>query len=135
MTFATGALAIHGAASALAKFANQLTSIVDGTIVQVAAADCAALGGAVVPNGSKNVYVFAHDVSGNLFTYNGTPATTLAGIVWPTVPDGQVVFGFAVVANGTGSNFTPGTTALDTASLTVTYVNTPFPFVPGMQSV
>src|SRR5262249_50595291 len=107
----------------------------DGTIVQVAAADCAALNGAVVPNGSKNVYVFGHDVSGNLTTYAGTPATTLAGVVWPTIPDGVVVFGFLVVSNGTGSNFTPGTTALDTASLTTTYVSIVGDFIPGQQTI
>jgi hypothetical protein len=59
--------------------------------------------------------------------------TTLAGILFPTVADGQVVIGFVIVDDGTGSNFVPGTTALDTGSLTVTYINTPYPFIPGLE--
>jgi hypothetical protein len=35
----------------------------------------------------------------------------------------DVVVGWVVINNGTGSTFTIGTTALDTASLTVTYIN------------
>jgi hypothetical protein len=35
----------------------------------------------------------------------------------------QTAIGFVLVSNGTGSAFVPGTTALDTSSLTVTYIN------------
>jgi hypothetical protein len=135
LVFNSAGLAIKAASNALAKSANAINAIIDGVIISKAAADMAALSGAVVPTGSKNVYVFCVDVSGNLTALAGTAATTLAGIVWPTVLDGTAVIGFIIVDNATGSNFTPGTTALDTASLTVTYVNTPYPFIPGLQAI
>jgi hypothetical protein len=135
MVFNSAALAIFGAASPNAKSVNAIDFIVDGVIANKAAATMPALGGATVPTGNLNVYVFTVDASGNLATLNGTFAATRAGIVWPTVPDGTVVLGFAIINNAAGSNFVPGTTPLDTASLTVTYVNTPFPFVPGLQNV
>lgn len=135
MVFNSAGLAIKAGTSALAKSVNTITVIIDDVIVQKAAADMAALGGSVVADGSKNVYVFCVDAAGTLTTLNGTPAATLAAITWPTVPDGVAVVGFLIVANGTGSNFTPGTTALDTASLTTTYVNTPFAFFPGLSTL
>jgi hypothetical protein len=135
IVFNSAGLAIKTGGSALAKSVNTITFVVDGVIAQKAAADMAALSGSVVPNGSKNVYVFTVNVSGTLATRAGTAATTLAGILWPTIPDGEVVIGFIIVENGTGSNFTPGTTALDTGSLTVTYVNTPYPFIPGIETL
>lgn len=49
----------------------------------------------------------------------------LANFGASTVPNqsNQVVVGQVIVANGTASAFVPGTTALDTALLTVTYLN------------
>lgn len=135
LVFNSGGLAIKTSSSALAKTANAINAIIDGVLISKAAADMAALSGSVVANGSKNVYVFTVDVSGNLATLAGTAATTLAGILFPTIPEGQAVIGFIIVDNGTGSNFTPGTTALDTGSLTVTYVNTPYPFIPGIETL
>ncbi|MGE0126681.1 MAG: hypothetical protein AB7U82_01155 [Blastocatellales bacterium] len=135
LVFNTGALAIKQGGSALAKTANAIHFIIDGVLATKAAADMAALSGSAVPDGSKNVYVFTVNVSGTLKTYVGTASTTLAGIAFPTVADGEAVIGFIVVENGTGSNFTPGTTALDTGSLTVTYVNTPYPFIPGIETL
>lgn len=41
--------------------------------------------------------------------------------VLPATPTGEIAVGWVKVANATGSNFTFGTTNLDTASLTVTY--------------
>jgi hypothetical protein len=45
--------------------------------------------------------------------YLGTAGTTLAGVVFPTTPDGEVPFG-VVLINPTGTgDFVGGTTALD----------------------
>lgn len=43
--------------------------------------------------------------------------------VVPDTPTGYIAVGLVKVVNTTGSNFTFGTTALDTGSLTVTYTN------------
>lgn len=134
LVFNTAGLAIKAGSSALAKSVNTITYVIDGVIAQKAAADMAALSGTTVADGSKNVYVFTVDVSGTLKTYAGTQATTLAGIVWPTVADGEAVIGFLIVATS-GATFIPGTTALDAGTVTATYVNTPFSFIPGMETL
>jgi hypothetical protein len=104
--------------------------------VSKAAADCAALVGTVT-NAKFNVFVFTVNASGTLVTYMGTEAATRAGVVWPTITDGEAVVGFIEVnPTGTG-NFVGGTTALDDATVVpnVVYVNTPFPFIPGMETL
>lgn len=128
-------LAIHGSASALAKIANTITCFVNGILLQKTTADLPALAGASVPNGSFNIYVFTIASDGTLGTLNGTPGATLAAVVVPTIPANVAVIGCAVISNGTGSAFTPGTTALDTASLTVTYINTIGDFSPNMANL
>jgi hypothetical protein len=136
MLFTSGGLAIHGTASALAKFANTLKFIVDGVYASKATADCAALSGTVT-NATFNVYVFSVLVDGTLKTRMGTGAATRAGVVFPTIPDGEVVIGFVEInPTGTG-DFVGGTTALDDATVVpnAVYVNTPFPFIPGLQAM
>lgn len=128
-------LAIKTGGSALAKSANTITCFINGTLVSKAASDMAAFSGSNVATGSKNIYVFCIDASGTLTTLAGTAATTLAGVLMPTIVANTAVIGFAIVDNATGSNFVPGTTALDTASLTVTYVNTVGDFTPGVISL
>src|SRR5229473_6931217 len=111
MLFNSGALAIHGSASALAKFVNTLKYMVDGVYCSKAAADCAALAGTVT-NAKFNVFVFSIDASGNLTTTAGTQATTRAGVVFPTLTDGQIAIGFVEInPTGTG-DFVGGTTVL-----------------------
>lgn len=124
----TGGLAIKAGSSALAKTVNTVLASHAGVYSTKAAADMAALSGAVVPTGSTNIYAFVLDSAGTLTTVAGTAATTLAGVVAPVISDDKAIIGFITVANATGSDFTPGTTALDVGSLTVTYYNTPFPF-------
>lgn len=132
----SGALAIHGSASALAKFANTIYFMVDGVLCTKANADCAALAGTVT-NATFNVFVFSVNASGTLTTTMGTGASTLAGVVFPTLADGQIMIGFVIInPTGTG-NFVGGTTALDDGTVVpnAVYVNTPFGFIPGMQAM
>lgn len=127
----SGGLAIKAGSSALAKTVNTITCVIDGVLVQKAAADCAVLSGATVADGSKNVYVFCVDAAGTFTTLPGTQATTIAGIVWPTIPSNVAVVGYLIVATA-AATFVPGTTALDAGTVTATYVNTPFPFDPTL---
>jgi hypothetical protein len=126
----SAALAIKTASSALAKSANIVTAIVNGVLVQKAASDMPALTGLNIANGSFGAVVFAVDVGGNLTAYF-TNTGALANLVMPPIPTNVAVIGQLVIQNGTGSAFTGGTTALDTASLTVTYINQVGPFYPN----
>jgi len=88
----SGALAIHGASSPLAKTANTIYFMVDGQVYSKAASDMAALSGTVA-NATFNVFVFSVNSAGTLTTQMGTGATTLGGVVFPTVADGNITIG------------------------------------------
>jgi hypothetical protein len=127
----TGALAIHGSSSALAKFANTIYFMIDGQVYSKTTADCAALAGTVT-NAKFNVFVFGVDATGTLTTTMGTEAATLGAVVFPALADGVVAIGFVVInPTGTG-NFVGGTTALDDATVVANaaYVNTVGEFFP-----
>jgi hypothetical protein len=131
MVFNSAGLAIKTGGSALAKSVNTIKAIIDGVLVSKAAADMAALSGTVT-NAKFNVFVFTVDASGTLKSYMGTEGSTRAGV---TVLDGEAIIGFIEVnPTGTG-NFVGGTTALDDGTVVpnVVYVNTPFPFIPGIE--
>jgi hypothetical protein len=120
----SGALAIHGSASALAKTAATAYYMIDGQLYSKAAADMPALVGTVT-NAKFNVFVFTANAAGTLKSYTGTQAATLGGVVFPTVADGEASLGFIIVnPTGTG-DFVGGTTALDDATVVpgVVYVN------------
>ncbi|MEA3430202.1 MAG: hypothetical protein U9R08_02935 [Nanoarchaeota archaeon] len=125
----SGGLAIKTGSSALVKTANDVYYTYDGVLYELAACDMAALtSGGVLSDGYKNVVVFTVDVDGNKSAHFGTAATTIAGITWPTAPsaDDEAVIGWLLIENGSGSDFTFGTTALDTGSVTCNYFNATF---------
>ena len=127
----SGALAIHGSASALAKFASTIYFMIDGQVYSKTTADCAALVGTVA-NAAFNVFVFSVNAAGTLATQMGTAGATLGAVVFPAVADGNVAIGFVIVnPTGTG-NFVGGTTNLDDATVVpnAAYVNTVGDFFP-----
>jgi hypothetical protein len=130
-------LAIKAGASAVVKAGSAFKVYSEGTFVSKAAnTDMAALSGTVT-NAKFNVFVFTIDSSGNLKSYMGTEGSTRAAVLWPTVLDGETIIGFIEVnPTGTG-NFVGGTTALDDATVVpnIVYVNTPFPFIPGIETL
>ena len=90
----------------------------------------------VVTNAKFNVFVFTLNAAGTFHTYAGTQAATLAGVVFPTITDGEAVIGFLVVnPTGTG-DFVGGTTALDDATVVpnVVYVNSHDPLAASVVS-
>ena len=129
-------LAIKAGSSALAKSTNAFAAIVSGVVVTKAASDMPALTG-TIPTAYASAYVFYMDSAGTLSVVKGnnvagTTAVFATSDFFPmdtnglTVkPEGKVAVGMLYVVNATGSTFTGGTTALDTASLTVTYSNLP----------
>ena len=99
-------------------------------------ADCAALAGTVTA-AKFNVFVFTVNVSGTLHTYMGTEGAALVNVVFPAIPDGEVVIGFVIVnPTGTG-NFVGGTTVLDDATVApnAAYVDTIGTFLPELSTI
>lgn len=124
-------LAIKAGGSAIVKNGSAFVAVVSGNLVYVAAnTDTTALSGAVVTTAFKNIFLLTIDAAGTTAWLPGNQATTVGAIGIPVVPNSVAVVGSILVQNATGSDFTPGTTALDTGSLTVTYLNTVGPFYP-----
>lgn len=135
LTFNSGALAIKGASSALAKTAAAVVARVDGSLLSLAAADMPALTGlGTITENSFNVVMFTVDSAGAVTATGGTEATTLAGVTFPTVPADEACLGFLIV-NAVGATFVGGTTNLDAGSHVVTYVNTAGGFNPNAESL
>lgn len=114
------------------KTASAVYAMINGALVAKAATDNFWTLSGTVTNAKNNVYVLCMDASGNAAAFMGTEASTIAGIVWPVVPDGYVVFGFVFVnPSGTG-NFIGGTTALSDGTVVpnAVYIDTPFAFNP-----
>ena len=127
----SGALAIHGSSSALAKIGSTAYFMIDGQVYSKTTADCAALAGTVT-NAKFNVFVFSINAAGTFATQMGTEAATLGGVVFPSVADGYVALGFVIVnPTGTG-NFVGGSTNLDDATVVpnAVYINTVGDFFP-----
>lgn len=79
------------------------------------------LTGAVIPAGQKRTYLLLLDTAGTA-TVAASDTVLVAGTVTlPAWPAGKAVVGSVTVSNGSGGNFTPGTTALNAASITTTY--------------
>lgn len=123
-------LAIKTSSSALVKY-SAFSYLANGVFKTVAAADAPALSGSVLATAYTRVAILYITAWGTLaWDYSDDVANTadlnivklaaqkraLRGTEW-------LLVGYVVIKNATGSNFTPGTTALDTASLTVTYIN------------
>lgn len=130
----SAALAKTGAASATVNIGSACTGLFNGSLLSIATATLPALTGPVQTFGTStqvNVFVFSVDSSGNLYTTPGTPGATLSAVQFPDVFYGNfqkpnsayVTLGFLIV-NLTSSTFTPGTTAVDAANVTPTYINT-----------
>src|SRR5260370_29408808 len=126
----SGELAIRAGGSALAKTANAVKVINDGVYQNVAAANMAALVGTVT-NATFNVFVFSVTAAGTLKSYMGTGAATRAAVVFPTVPDGEVVLSFEEINPTATGNFLGATPSLHdpTGVPNTAYFHTPFTFI------
>lgn len=123
-------LAIKTGSSALAKY-SAFSYLANGVFKTVAAADAPALSGAVLATAYTRVAILYITAWGTLaWDYSDDVANTADLDLNKIVTQKRslrgtegVLVGYVIIKNATGSNFTPGTTALDTASLTVTYIN------------
>ncbi|GAB6037122.1 hypothetical protein JCM15519_16810 [Fundidesulfovibrio butyratiphilus] len=128
-TLASGGLAIKAAASAVVKTAAAISYSINGKLYSFAAGDVAltSVAASTVAAGNARVFFLFLDSAGDfsIVASDEVAVASLASVaVMPEYDcDTLVPFGAIKVSNGTASTFTPGTTALDTASLTVAYVN------------
>lgn len=121
-------LAIKAGSSPTVKSSTSFSAVAAG-VAQTKAAntDMAALVGTLATAKSA-LWAFYIDQDGTLTTSSKTTdaATNAAALkLKPAVPSSKVEIGYILVANASGSNFVGGTTALDAAGITVTYVNNP----------
>jgi len=90
--------------------------MVDGVLYTLDADENFALVGTVTAD-AFNVYVLTADDEGDTHGRMGTEGATLADVVLPDVPEGEVAVGLVIVnPTGTG-NFVGGTTELDDATV------------------
>jgi hypothetical protein len=131
-TLTSAGLVIKAVGGVLVKAGAAFYAMVQGKLVTKAInTDMAALAGTVA-NATFNVYAFFIDSAGNLTSAMGTAATTLAGVVFPPIPQGKACIGFVIInPTGTG-NFVGNTTALDDVTVVpnAVYVNTIGAFDP-----
>lgn len=135
MLLNTGGLAIGSSAKAKVLIANTIYAMIDGVLVKKTTAEIALSG--TVTNAKFNVFVLSMNASGTVTATMGTEGATIGAVVFPAVPDDQVVLGFVIVnPTGTG-NFVGGTTELGDATVVpnAVYVNTPYPFNPNALSL
>lgn len=122
----SGALNIKAGASPTVDTSNAVNGVIEGVFFTKAAGDMAALSGTVT-DGNTNVFVFTVKADGTLATHMGVEGATLGAVVGPDIPEDEAVIGY-ITAAASGADFVGGTTALDAGTVTVAYVNTPFPF-------
>lgn len=129
-------LAINAASAATFKTTGAYAYLVDGVYKAKAAlaAQAFSAGHAVQPIGQTIYYVVGLDSAGTVTTYQGAAASAnaMAAAVQlgqsaasvpgsiPDVPNGVTPVGLIKVVT-TSAAFTPGTTALDAAGITVTF--------------
>lgn len=73
--------------------------------------------------GYDRIYLLVLNSSGTIKVVQGQAVATGESCYCPGCPAGYAPFGAVKVANATGSNFTFGTTGLDTSGITDTYYN------------
>jgi hypothetical protein len=132
----TPTLAIHtGGASPLAMTTVASHLLVNGVLLTIALnVDMPALsGGNIVSPNTVNVYCYFVDSAGTVTAASGTPATTLAGVVFPPFPVNKTLLGFLIVTMAAAATFTAGTTNLDAANTTVVYCSPTGAFDPSVK--
>jgi len=124
-----------------AQNANAMDYMIDGIFYQLAATDGLIdlstaephpvnahldAAAAVNPDGDteqKALFLLSVDAAGTVHAHQSrvVPASDMIG--WPEMPLSHSVIGGLVVETDTSTTFTPGTTALNAAGITTTYVD------------
>lgn len=135
-------LAIKSGGGSPQHLTGAIQYLINGVLYTKAAVAAADLPATISWTGAASVYnaggwIVGVDSGGNLSYYAtnvtsaASAASALAGIRWPTVPQGIAVIGAIVVYTSTANTtFTAATTNLDATGLTTLYLNTVGPFYP-----
>jgi hypothetical protein len=134
----TAGMVIKAGSSAIPKTgAGVLNFSIGGKVYSVAAATDMALtsvAASTVADGKSRVFFLFLDASSTLSIMASAAVATASIATVAVMPDYDmstlVPFAAIKVSNASGSTFTPATTALDAANVTVTYVNLSAP-LPG----
>lgn len=129
-------LAIGSSSKPKVKIVNTTYAYVEGVVAKKTTAEIT-LPASTVTNAKFNVFVLSMDSGGTVTATAGTQASTLAGVTFPALPDGSAMIGFVIVnPTGTG-DFVAGTNDLDDATIApnAVYVNTPYPFLPALETL
>jgi hypothetical protein len=107
------------------KVANGACSYaINGIIYTLSAnANGTALAGGAQATGTYCKYLVSVNASGTVTITAGVSASTAAEAELPALPSANCPLGYVQIYNNSGSNFIPGTTALDASGITATYVN------------
>lgn len=130
-------LAIGSGSKKKVLIANTVYASIDGALVKKTTAEITLTTANNVANAKFNVIVLSMDASGTVTPTNGTEAATLGAVVFPEVPEDEVVLGFVIInPTGTGG-FVGGTTDLDdgTVAPNAVYINTIAPFNMNILSI
>ncbi len=129
---ASAAIVINGASAVFPKTgATAVYALVSNALVAIGAGTALPSPVGTVAQNTFNVFCYYIDVAGALTVLMGTPATTLAGVVFPDPPQGKTMIGgFSV--NPTTASFIGGTTALDAANTNVVYFSPVGAFDPSI---
>lgn len=119
-------LVIKAGGGTVPKASTAFAAIAAG-VVQVKAADTdmSVIAGTLA-TAKAALWAFYIDSAGTITTSTKTADAANAAAALklkPAVPANKVEIGYIIVANATGSNFVGGTTALDAANVTTTYVS------------
>ncbi|MBF0177230.1 MAG: hypothetical protein HQL63_10360 [Magnetococcales bacterium] len=127
--FSKVGLAIHGTNRENVLTASAANFTIDSqfyTLAAQAEIDISAISGytpTVLATGKSRWYLFCLSTASALSVVEGSVVTSSADAVMPDPGTTVCPFCAILVANATGSNFTLGTTALNTANITATYVD------------
>lgn len=115
------------------KTTNAIYGVINGVPFLKANTDNLWTLSGTVTNAKWNIFCLTLKADGTANAYMGVEASTLAGVTWPTIPQGEIMVGFVVInPSGTGS-FVGGTTALNDGTVipAAVYVNTMGDFNPN----
>jgi hypothetical protein len=132
-----GTLAIGSGSKKKVLITSTIYAYFEGVLATKTTAEITLTSANNVSHGKFNVIVLSMTSAGTVTPLNGTEATLIGGVVFPTIPDGSIAIGFVIVnPTGTGG-FVGGTTDLDDATVVpnAVYIDTPSSFLPGMESI
>jgi hypothetical protein len=133
----TATLAIKAGGGTVPKTTTACTALASGVVqTKASATDMSVIAGTLA-TAKWALWAFYIDNAGTITTSAKTAdaASAAAALALkPAIPAGKAEIGYIIVGNASGSGFVGGTTALDAANITTTYVSND-PYTPTVAAV